>query len=104
MTWVNVISDGRGSVAGMTLISASRLAKGALEAGEPAHHGLALHRERDADVPRHAEARARHREHTLLGQQADEGHVVLDGRTREDVERPLRLHRLRAEENRPLVH
>src|SRR4029450_7430504 len=69
MTWVKVISDGRGSVAGMTvLISASRLAKGALEAGEPAHHGLALHRERDADVPRHAEARARHREHTLLGQ------------------------------------
>src|SRR5438552_13748790 len=105
MTWVSRARDGRGSTRVVTeAASAARLAKGTLEAGQRAHDGVALHGERDADVARHAEAGAGHGEHALVGQQAHEGHVVVDGRAREHVEGALRLHAPVADARQPLVH
>src|SRR6185436_12760218 len=117
MTWVSVMSDGRGSVADMTTLTgggppdpgigsraAPRLVEGPLEPRQAPDHRLALHGERDADVPGHAEARAGDGEHALLGQQAHERHVVLDRRAREHVERALRLHALVADAREPFPH
>src|SRR5262245_61063136 len=115
MMWASVISDGRGSVADMTTLpgrtsggvmprSRPRLVEGALEPGQRANHRLTLHGERDADVTGHAEPGAGHGEHALLGQQADERHVVVDRRAGEDVEGALRLHALVADAREPFPH
>src|SRR6266498_3424748 len=108
MTCVNVTTDSAGSAVTVpsagTSTSAARLAKSTLEARQRAHHGVALDRERDADVAGHAEAGAGHREHAFLGQQAHEGHVVVDRRPRKHVERALWLDALIPDAGQALVH
>src|SRR2546428_3051085 len=81
-----------------------RFAEGTLEPGQRAHDGVTLDGERDADVAGHPEAGAGDGQHALLGQQADEGHVVVDGGPREHVERALRLHAAVPDARQPLVH
>src|SRR5919198_3487742 len=105
MTWVRRRWNGLGSTSVATAGRwGARFLERALEPAERAHDRVALDGERDADVAGHAEAGARHREHALLGQQANESHVVLDRRAREDIEGALRLHALVADAHEPLVH
>src|SRR3989442_1750198 len=103
-TYKRLLGCPAGWAADRRAISAAGFAERALEAGQRAHHRVALDRERDADVAGHAEARPRHGQHAFLGEQTHERHVVGDRRAREHVEGALRLHALVADAGDALVH
>ena len=63
--------------AGAGAAPSAGFAERALESGQRADHRVTFDRERDADVAGHAEPGAGHREHALLGQEVDEGDVIV---------------------------